>query len=286
MAITSDEAISNRAVEVYSERLSNNKIQSNFEEFEKDTNTLCEIRLKISKTKTTKAWTLEELKLAIKQLQNNKSRDPEGFINEIFKEKVAIYDLLEAVLKLMIMIKEKQQYPKNFEKCNTTSLYKKKSRKYFNNYRGVFRVQTLRSILDRLTYNDAYYTIDDNITDRNTGARKERSVRDNIFVISAICNSVQNGNSPNIQVQIMDAEKCFVKLWLQSYINALYEAGMDDDKLNLLYIENKNYEIAIKVNNELSMRISVKDVITQGSVWSSLKMHNKHGQTKQNSQVR
>ena len=106
--LTSDEAISNRAVEVYSERLSNNNIQSNFEEFEKDTNTLCELRLNISKKKTTKAWTLEELKLAIKQLHNNRSRDPEGFMNELFKEKVVGDDLLEAVLKLMNMIKEKQ----------------------------------------------------------------------------------------------------------------------------------------------------------------------------------
>ena len=125
--------------------------------------------------------------------------------------------------------------------------------------------------MDRLTYTDAYYEIDDNITDGNVGARKQRSVRDNIFVISAITNLVLNGNSQPIQVQVMDAEKCFDKLWLQSCINSIYEAGMDNDKLNLLYIENKNAQIAVKVNNKLSMRISVKYVIMQGSVWSSLK---------------
>ena len=214
---------------------------------------------------------MEDLKLALKQLKRDKARDPEGFINEIFKEQVAGVDLLSAVLKLMNMVKTKQQYPKTFEKCNITSLYKKKSRKDFNNYRGVFRVQILRSILDRLTYNDEYYEIDDSITDGNVGARKQRSVRDNIFVISAITNSVLNGNSQPIQVQVMDAEKCFDKLWLQSCINSIYEAGMDNDKLNLLYIDNKNAQIAVKVNNKLSMRISVKDVIMQGSVWSSLK---------------
>ena len=90
-------------------------------------------------------------------------------------------------------------------------------------------------------------------------------------MISAITNSVLNGNSQPIQVQVMDAEKCFDKLWLQSCINSIYEAGMDNDKLNLLYIDNKNAQIAVKVNNKLSMRISVKDVIMQGSVWSSLK---------------
>ena len=135
----------------------------------------------------------------------------------------------------------------------------------------MFRVQVLRSILDRLTYNDSYYTIDSNLTDGNVGARKQKSARDNIFVISAISNSVVNGTSTPIQIQVMDAEKCFDKLWLQSCINALFDAGLDNDKLNLLYIENKNANIAVKVNNKLSMRISVKDVIMQGSVWSSLK---------------
>ena len=125
----------------------------------------------------------------------------------------------------------------------------------------MFRVQVLRSILDRLTYNDSYYTIDSNLTDGNVGARKQRSARDNIFVISAISNSVVNGTSAAIQIQVMDAEKCFDKLWLQSCINALFDAGLDNDKLNLLYIENKNANIAVKVNNKLSMRISVKDVM-------------------------
>ena len=180
-------------------------------------------------------------------------------------------DLLLAVLKLMNLIKSKQKYPKILEKCNITSIYKKKSRRDFNNYRGVFRVQILRSILDRLTYNDSYYTIDSSLTDGNVGARKQRSARDNIFVLSAICNSVINGTSENIQIQVMDSEKCFDKLWLQSCINALFYAGIDNEKLNLLCIENKNATIAVKVNNKLSMRISVEDVIMQGSVWSSLK---------------
>ena len=116
----------------------------------------------------------------------------------------------------MNLIKLKQEYPTILEKCNITSIHKKKSKRQFDNYRGVFRVQTLRSILDRLTYNDCYYTIDSHLKDGNVGARKERSARDNIFVISAIINSVTNGKSAPIQVQVADIEKCFDKLWLQS----------------------------------------------------------------------
>ena len=128
--------------------------------------------------------------------------------------------------------------------------------------------------MDRLIYKDSYYTIDSTITDGNVGGRKSRSVRDNIFVISAVINSVKHGESGPIQVQVMDAEKCFDKLWLQSCINALYEAGITNDHLNMLYIENRNAQIAVKINDKLSSRISVQDVIMQGSVWGSLKCTN------------
>ena len=87
-------------------------------------------------------------------------------------------------------------------------------------------------------------------------------------MIGAITNSVICGKS--IHVQVLDAIKCFDKLWRQVCVNSLYEAGIDNDLLKLLYIENKNAKIAVKINPKLSTRISVKDVVMQGSVCGSL----------------
>ena len=101
---------------------------------------------------------MDDIKEVLKHLEKDKSRDPEGYANKIFKEEVAGTDLLEAVLKIMNMIKNRQQYPKILEKFNITSIHKKKSNFFFENYRGIFRVQILRSILDCLVYNDSYYT--------------------------------------------------------------------------------------------------------------------------------
>jgi hypothetical protein len=132
-------------------------------------------------------------------------------------------------------------------------------------------VSVLRSILDRLIYNTAYNDIDKNLSDGNVGARKERSCRDNIFVLGAVMNSVINGTSKPIQIQSIDVQKYFDKLWLEACINSLYEAGLKSDILNLLYIENKKANIAVKVNGKLSRRTPVKHVVMQGSVWGGLK---------------
>ena len=54
-----------------------------------------------------------------------------------------------------------------------------KARNDFHNYRGIFRISVIRSILDRLIYEDSYKVIDSNLTDGNVGCRKNRSSRDN-----------------------------------------------------------------------------------------------------------
>ena len=268
--LTNKKDIEERAVEVYTDRLKPNKIVEHLESYEETENKLCELRLKISKLNKTEPWTNEDLEQVIKDLDKDKSRDAIGHANEIFK--CAGCDLKLAVLRLMNHIKSKHELPEVLQYCNITSIYKHKgSHKDFNNYRGVFRVTVLRSVLDRLIYNDSYSTIDEHLTDGNVGARKNRNIRDNLFVLGAVINSVINGKEPPIQVQVQDVEKCFDKMWLQATTNALYDAGLKCDMLNLLHNENVKAKIAVKVNGGISRRVVVNNVEMQGSVWASLK---------------
>ena len=270
--LTNNKSIEDRAIEVYTKRLEGNPVKPHQKRAETLTNELCKARLETSRKNKSEPWVMEDLKNAVKDLAKDKARDALDQANELFKEEVAGDDLMLAVLKLMNMIKKRLEFPDLLQQCNITSIYKQKgSHKDFNNYRGVFRVTVLRSILDRLTYNDSYYTIDENLTDGNVGARKHRNIRDNIFIVGAISNSVINGKQTPIQITMTDVEKCFDKLWLQATINALFEAGLTCDTLNLLYIENEYAQIAVKVNGNLTKRINVKEVVMQGSVWGGLK---------------
>ena len=116
--------------------------------------------------------------------------------------------------------------------CNISSLYKNKgSRKNLDYYRGIFWVTVLRNILDRLIFNDEYETIEKHLTDSNVGGRKGRNIRDNIFVINAIINSIKNGDKEGCHFTLYDIDKCFDSLWAQETINTLYESGIRNDKL-------------------------------------------------------
>ena len=90
-----------------------------------------------------------------------------------------------------------------------------------------------------------------------------------MFVLTAVNNSVLKGSSDPIQLQVTDIKTCFDKMWLQTSTNALFECGLRNDMLSLMFLENVNAQIAIKVNNKLTQRINVQNVEMQETVWSS-----------------
>jgi hypothetical protein len=89
-------------------------------------------------------------------------------------------------------------------------------------------------------------------------------------VINAITNSVVKGDQEAIDMQVYDVEKCFDSLWLQECINDIFDAGLQNDKLPLLYLENCNAKIAIKSQTGISKRVDIQKIIMQGSVWGKL----------------
>ena len=139
------------------------------------------------------------------------------------------------------------------------------------NYRGVFRVTVFRNILDRLIYNDEYRNIEAGLTDSNVGARKSRNIRDNIFVLSAVINDVTNGNAKAVDLQIYDVAKCFDALWLEEAVSDLYDSGLTNDKLSLLYMENEVCKVAVKTPAGLSRRVEIPRIVLQGTVFGNLK---------------
>ena len=213
---TSPAVIEEIALSTFKNRLENRPIKEGLENIRTEKEELCNIRLKLAAANKTEPWTMNDLQLVLKQLKRNKSRDPYGYANEIFRPEVIGYDLKYALLLLMNRIKSEQIFPECLELCDISPIYKRKnSRNSYENYIGIFRNSVFRAILDRLIYNDEYGTIDSNLTDSNVGARKSRNIRDNIFVINAIANSVVKGNQKPVDFQAYDVDKCFDVLWLQ-----------------------------------------------------------------------
>ena len=190
---------------------------------------------------------MKNLEDVLKKLKKNKSRDPAELVNDIFKPNVAGNDLKSSILKLVNNVKKELNIPEIIRLANITSMWKKKGDKNnLENDRGVFIVSILRSIIDKLVYEDEYSTIDDNMSDANIGARKERNIRNYLFIVYGIINQVKKDKSDPIDISVFDVEKCFDNLWLEELVNDLYDRGLVNDKLALLYELNKDIKVAVK----------------------------------------
>ena len=78
------------------------------------------------------------------------------------------------------------------------------------------------------------------------------------------------GEMEDVDLSLYDVVKCFDKLWLQDTLNDLFEAGVKDDKLVLLYKENQRNSLAVKTPFGLTERKSINNIVTQGGVWGPI----------------
>ena len=69
---------------------------------------------------------------------------------------------------------------------------------------------------------------------------------------------------------IYDCRLCFDSLWQEHTINDMYEAGINNDKLSLLWQINKENNLAVKTHAGLSQRKQINNIICQGDSMGSI----------------
>ena len=92
------------------------------------------------------------------------------------------------------------------------------------------------NILDRLVY--PY--VDNKLSDANVVSRKGQNIRENLFVLNAVLNSVSRDNEEPCDVGVYDITKAIDSLWAQDCLNDLYDNGYNNDKLYLLHLGTRD----------------------------------------------
>ena len=160
----------------YKQRLAHRKIKHFYEENYHKKVLLWSLRFNRIKSVKTEDWQIKELRNAIKSLKSNKTRDPSGLLVELLKPPVIGQDLELAILRLVNGIKGKYFIPKNVQMANITTIYKRSgSRHDLKSDRGIFSLSIWRKIIDKMIYLEKYPLIDQNMSDSNVGARKQKN---------------------------------------------------------------------------------------------------------------
>ena len=131
---------------------------------------LFELRIKVSKYQKCDEWTENELSKVLRKLKKDKSEDSEGLIYELFRPETIGASLFSYLLMLCNRVKSEMTIPRFLTNTNITSIYKNKGNKNnLENDRGIFGVTKIRSILEKLVYEDIYDMIDNTMSDSNVG---------------------------------------------------------------------------------------------------------------------
>ena len=107
------------------------------------------------------------------------------------------------------------------------------------------------------------------MSDSNVGGRKRKNIRNHIFIVNGIMIEALK-NKTNVDIEILDYRRCFDGMWLQETINDLFEAGLVNDNLNLIYKLNEKNNVAVVTPQGLTERVEISSIVMQGENFAPL----------------
>ena len=262
--ITDPVVIRNEYKAEFQYRLRKRDIRSGLEWFENFQNRLCKLRVKTASEIQSPDFTFSEVKEVISKLKTGKSTDPTGFIRELYN--CAGDGLLLSILEMMNAIKKSKYIPDEWNTMWIRTLKKKKgTSKKLDNYRGIFIVPILSIIFEKLLKNRLSNTLEENISKFQNGGMKGKGVLDNLFIIRGIINHAKYLGK-ELWLTFYDIEKCFDSLWLEDCINSLWDMGVRNDILSLIYLMNKEARVTVKTPVGDTDPILLTNLVKQGTV--------------------
>ena len=259
-------------LETFKHRLRHRPVQPGFEEVLNTQKELFDLRLELAKENKSEPWGMNDLEDAIKSLKTGKCRDPEGIIREIFMNECMGEDLKKSLLIMCNKIKQTRKFPSFMLKTNICAIYKGRGDVLsLESDRGIFLITIFRTILMKMVYKNKYPIIEEAMSDSNIGARKDKNIRNYIFVVNSVIHEVlQNKTKNPIDLMVLDYKQMFDSECLFECMNDLFEAGVKDDIFALIYEANRKSHVAVQTPHGLSKRETFRDLVMQGDVLSPL----------------
>ena len=270
--ITNYNALKKLYEQTYKQRLSYKQPLPGYEQITYLKDYLFQRRCELSFQQKSDNWNENQLYKVCKNLKNGKARDEHGMIFELFKPQFAGKDLIASLLIMFNQMKKSLFIPDFMKTMSITSFWKNRGQKSdLANDRGVFNLGKVRSVLDKLIYQDIYPIIDKELSQSNIGARKERNIRDHLFVIYSVMNEVKYEMKDDLEIISIDIVKCYDELSYSETHNDLYDVGIKNDIFSLIAKLDEDCDIRVKTPVGPSSRFRLQKIILQGSVLGPIK---------------
>ena len=260
--VSDPENIINEFRSEFQHRLRITEPQDHIKGYELLHNTLCDLQLQNCTVADSPDFTITESKAVLGELKGGICADSSGFIREMLS--MGGLELFQSMLDMFDRIKKNKTFPSN--KMYVQTIKKKNgSMNKLNSSRGIFLVAIISLIFEKLIKNRITPTLKQHMTSFQTRGVKGKGVVDNLFLLrGAIDHCRYLGGE--LWLTFYDIEKCFDSLWLEDCINSLYENGVKDDILDLIYRLNQRAEIVVRTPFGDTDSFVVNNLVRQGTV--------------------
>ena len=268
--VTAPERLKSVYLKHFVQRLRHRPMRPEYEELKYLKELLCYQRLDLVKAKEFEPWTSGQLDFVLNKLKKNKSSDPYGIISELLRPELIGSDLKKTLLIILNKIKSEMIIPDLMFPVNIMTVFKGKgSQQDLMNQRGIFIINKFRDVLMKMIYHEEYDILDSNMSDSNIGGRKNKNIRNHLFIINGIINDALR-KKICIDLIILDYRVCFDSLWIEEVINDLFETGVDNRNLALIYEANKVNEVSVITPSGKTETERVERIVMQGETLAPL----------------
>ena len=108
------------------------------------------------------------------------------------------------------------------------------------------------------------------MSNSNVGARRNRNIRDNLFIVYSVINNAISTKT-NIDVTMYDNSQCFDSQWYQETMNDMWNVGVQDDKFALMAKLNETVNVSIKTGVGQTDRFKLHKIEQQGTCNGQIK---------------
>ena len=262
--VFNSEGIINEYRKEFKNRLSHRKIDPVLQEYEELTERLLQLRLTVECVKVNEPdFTFGEVESVVKVTKKGTSCGPDLIPPDVFAD--AGSDLIEAITRVFNHIKNNAKTPDEWIPMLIKTLFKNKgSRKVLKYHRGIFLTCILSKILERLLLKRIEpYT--DKIHLLQSGSRRKRSIREVTFILNGLIDHALYLNI-TLYLTSYDFATCFDSLWLDDSLLSLWDLGIQNTVLSLIYELNKKAEISVKTPFGTAESFMSPKIVKQGTV--------------------
>lgn len=208
---------------------------------------------------------VEEVRRALKTLQNGKSGGPDGLVNELLKQGGPMLE--QGLTEVFNLVWRSTTPPDSWWTGITVSLFKKGDRLDPNNYRGITLLNVLGKLFCRILNTRLKAVI--TLQEEQGGFRDHRGTEDPLFVLTDLMAKKKVTGQP-LFLAFLDIQKAYDRVWRPGLWKKLWDKGIRGrmwHMLRALYGKVSNQAVAggaVSASYELALGLK------QGCVLSPL----------------